>query len=53
MLVVEGVVVARKVSSSVSDVTFEMCIRHSSKDVQKAIGELSLDFSGEIGLIQI
>lgn len=38
---------ARKVCS-VFNVTFEIPIRHSGKDMKNVIGELSLDFRGEI-----
>lgn len=41
-------VVARKVSSSVLNVTFEMPIRHSGNDMRNAVGELNVDFRGEI-----
>lgn len=47
LLVGEEVVVARKVSS-VFNVTFEIPVRHSGKDMKNAVGELSLDFRGEI-----
>lgn len=39
--------VVRKVSS-VFNVTFEIPVRHSGKDMRNAVGELSLDFRGEI-----
>lgn len=47
LLVGEDVVMARKVCS-VFNVTFEIPIRHSGKDMKNVIGELSLDFRGEI-----
>lgn len=48
VLVGTGVIVSRKISSSVLGITFEVPIRHSRKDMQNAVRDLSLDFWGEI-----
>lgn len=48
MLVAKEVVAERKVNDSVFNVSFDMPIRHSGKDVQNDVGEMNLDFRGDI-----
>lgn len=48
MLVAKEVVAAREVNDSVFNVIFDMPVRHSGKDVQYDVGEMSLDFRGDI-----